>query len=70
MKNTPIPLSIAFLADDGRIVNIADMQPLTLDPHCSHVPVRYALEVTQGGFRSKGIKPGMRITGGPFAPRE
>jgi len=70
MKNTLIPLSIAFLADDGSIVNIDDMQPQTLDPHCSQVPVRHALEVTQGGFRSKGIQPGMRITGGPFAPRD
>jgi len=69
MKNTLIPLSIAFLADDGRIVNIADMQPQTQDLHCSQVPVRHALEVKQGGFRSKGIQPGMRITGGPFEPR-
>jgi len=69
MKNTLIPLSIAFLADDGSIVNIDDMQPQTQDLHCSHVPVRHALEVKQGGFRSKGIQPGMRITGGPFEPR-
>jgi len=66
MKNTLIPLSIAFLADDGSIVNIADMQPQTLDLHCSQAPVRHALEVTLGGFSSKGIQPGMRITGGPF----
>ncbi len=69
MKNTLIPLSIAFLADDGRIVNITDMQPQTQDLHCSQVPVRHALEVKQGGFRSKGIQPGMRITGGPFGLR-
>jgi uncharacterized membrane protein (UPF0127 family) len=66
MKNTLIPLSVAFLADDGSIVNIADMQPQALDLHCSLVPVRHALEVKQGGFSSKGIQPGMRITGGPF----
>jgi hypothetical protein len=70
MKNTLIPLSIAFLADDGSIVNIADMQPQALDLHCSQAPVGHALEVKQGGFSSKGIRPGMRITGGPFEPRK
>jgi uncharacterized membrane protein (UPF0127 family) len=68
MKNTLIPLSIAFLADDGRIVNIDDMQPQTVDFHCPQAPVRYALEVKQGGFHSRGTQPGMRITGGPFGP--
>ena len=66
MKNTPIPLSIAFLADDGSIVNIADMQPQTLDFHCAYKPVRYALEVKQGGFKRRGIEAGSRVTGGPF----
>jgi len=69
MKNTFVPLSIAFLADDGSIVNIADMQPQTLDFHCSKAAVRYALEVPQGGFRDRWIRPGMRISGGPFGPR-
>ncbi len=69
MKNTLIPLSIAFLADDGRIVNVQDMQPQTQDFHCSQAAVRYALEVKQGGFRSRGIQPGMRVSGGPFGPR-
>jgi uncharacterized membrane protein (UPF0127 family) len=69
MKNTPIPLSIAFLADDGSIVNIADMQPQTLDFHCAYKPVRYALEVKQGGFKRRGIEAGSRVTGGPFAQR-
>ncbi len=68
MKNTLVPLSIAFLADDGRIVNIDDMQPKTQDFHCPAAPVSYALEVKQGGFRSRGIQPGMRVTGGPFGP--
>jgi hypothetical protein len=66
MKDTPLPLSIAFLADDGTVVNIADMQPHTADRHCAEAPVRYALEVRQGGFGSKNIRPGMRFTGGPF----
>jgi hypothetical protein len=68
MKDTPIPLSIAFIADDGSIVNIEDMQPQTTDRHCAKAAVRHALEVKQGGFQSRGIRPGMRISGGPFAP--
>ena len=70
MKNTPIPLSIAFLADDGAIVNIEDMQPQTLGAHCPQTPVRYALEVPQGAFRGKDIKPGTRVTGIPVGPRQ
>ncbi len=66
MRNTLIPLSIAFLADDGTIVDIQDMRPQTLTFHCPRGPVRYALEVPQGGFRSKGIQLGMRVSGGPF----
>ncbi len=68
MKNTPLPLSIAFLADDGAIVNIADMAPQTETSHCSVKPVRYALEMNQGWFDKRGIKAGQRITGGPFSP--
>jgi uncharacterized membrane protein (UPF0127 family) len=68
MKNTPLPLSIAFIADDGTLVEIADMQPQTTNPHCAQEAVRYALEVKQDGFSSKGIQPGTRITGGPFGP--
>jgi hypothetical protein len=66
MKDTPLPLSIAFLADDGTVVNIADMRPHTADLHCAEAPVRYALEVRQGGFASRGIGPGVRVTGGPL----
>ena len=67
MKNTLLPLSIAFLADDGTVVNIADMQPQVLDSHCSSKPVRYVLEMNQGWFAKRGIKPGARISGAPFA---
>lgn len=70
MKNTLVPLSIAFLADDGSIVSVADMQPQTLDFHCAHKPVRYALEVKQGGFQRRGIEAGSRVTGGPFGQRD
>jgi uncharacterized membrane protein (UPF0127 family) len=66
MKNTLLPLSIAFLADDGRIVNIADMPPQTTDSHCPAQPVRYALEMNQGWFAKRGIKAGTRLGGGPF----
>jgi uncharacterized membrane protein (UPF0127 family) len=66
MKNTLLPLSIAFLADDGRVVNIEDMAPQTLNGHCSASPVRYALEMNQGWFAKRSIKPGSRLQGGPL----
>lgn len=66
MKNTLLPLSIAFLADDGSIVNIEDMKPQSLDSHCSARPVRYALEMNQGWFAKRALKPGAKITGAPF----
>ena len=66
MKNTLLPLSIAFLADDGAIVNIEDMQPQTLDGHCSKKPVRFVLEMNQGWFTKRGLKPGSKLSGAPF----
>ena len=66
MKNTLIPLSAAFIADDGRIVNIEHMAPQTLDSHCSTQPVRYVLEMNEGWFARRGIKPGTRLRGAPF----
>ena len=66
MKNTLLPLSIAFLADDGTIVNIEDMKPQTLDGHCSKQPVRFALEMNEGWFARRGIQAGSRISGTPF----
>jgi uncharacterized protein len=66
MKNTLLPLSIAFLGDDGRIVNIDEMQPQTLEPHCSTEPVRYVLEMNALWFTQRGLKAGDRIEGGPF----
>lgn len=65
MRNTLIPLSIAFLRDDGSIVNIEDMQPLKDDSHCSTEPVRLALEVNQGWFAKRNISPGMSVRGLP-----
>ncbi|AMD46202.1 DUF192 domain-containing protein [Bordetella holmesii] len=65
MRNTPLPLSIAFIADDGTISNIEDMAPQTDDPHCSRKPVRYALEMSQGWFAQRGVKAGAKIDGLP-----
>lgn len=66
MKNTLLPLSIAFVADDGTIVNIDEMAPQTLDSHCSAKPVRYVLEMNKGWFAKKGIKAGTKLAGPPF----
>ncbi|MFM2068104.1 MAG: hypothetical protein RLZZ584_3013 [Pseudomonadota bacterium] len=66
MRNTLIPLSIAFLADDGSIVNIADMKPLDETSHCPARPVRLALEMNQGWFVKHGLKAGDKLTGAPF----
>lgn len=66
MKNTLLPLTAAFLADDGRIVNMTDMKPRTEDPHCSLEPVRYVLEMNQGWFAKKGIKSGSKVAGNLF----
>lgn len=65
MKNTPLPLSIAFIADDGAIVNIAAMQRLSEAPHCPAKPVRYALEMEQGWFAQRELGRGTRVTGLP-----
>ncbi|MBK9594684.1 MAG: DUF192 domain-containing protein [Rhodocyclales bacterium] len=70
MKNTLIPLSIAFLDDAGRIVQIADMQPQSLDNHCSVKPVRFALEMNAGWFNRRGLAAGGRIYGLDRRPRQ
>ena len=63
MKNTLIPLSVAFIDERGQIANIADMQPLDETTHCALRPVRYALEMNQGWFKKRGISPGTLIRG-------
>jgi uncharacterized membrane protein (UPF0127 family) len=65
MKNTLLPLSVAFIDGTGKIVNIEDMQPQTLDSHCAKKLVRYALEMNLGWFKQKNIKPGTVIEGLP-----
>ncbi|WP_439608630.1 DUF192 domain-containing protein [Hydrogenophaga sp.] len=67
MKNTLLPLTAAFVADDGTIVNLADMQPQSLDSHCSARPVRYVLEMNKGWFEKRGLKAGARLSGPPFS---
>lgn len=67
MKNTLLPLTAAFVADDGTIVNLEDMKPQTTDSHCSKKPVRFVLEMNQGWFAKKGIKAGAKLGGEPFA---
>ena len=57
MKNTLMPLTAAFIADDGAIVNLADMKPQTTESHCSLKPVRFVLEMKKGWFAQKQIKP-------------
>ena len=66
MKNTLLPLTAAFVADDGTIVNLEDMKPQTLEAHCSTKAVRYVLEMNQGWFAKRGIKAGTKLSGVPF----
>ncbi len=65
MKNTPLPLDIAFITEDGTITNIEAMQPFDLQSHCPVQAVRYALEMEQGWFKQANKKAGERITGLP-----
>lgn len=66
MKNTLLPLQVAFIDDDGTIVNLDEMKPKTTEPHCSDKPVRYVLEMNTGWFTRHAIKPGTKLTGAPF----
>jgi uncharacterized membrane protein (UPF0127 family) len=68
MRNTLVPLSVAFLDEKGQILNIEDMQPRTEDNHCSAKPARYALEMNLGWFRTRGVGAGFAITGVDKAP--
>ena len=68
MENTYLPLSVAFLDENGVIINIADMQPHTRDTHPAQRPAKYALEVNQGWFARRGIRPGAKVEGIERAP--
>ncbi len=69
MRNTLLPLSVAFMDAGGTIINIEDMQPQTEDNHCARRPARFALEMNLGWFAQRGIKPGMKLNGIDKAPR-
>jgi len=68
MKNTLIPLSVAFIDEKGKIVSISDMQPQTETSHCAAAPAKFALEMPAGWFTAKGIKSGTTIQGLEKAP--
>jgi uncharacterized membrane protein (UPF0127 family) len=65
MRNTLIPLSVAFIGNDGRILNIEDMAAQTETNHCAAKPARYALEMNLGWFKKHGVAVGTEITGLP-----
>ncbi|MEY3408285.1 MAG: hypothetical protein RIS02_12 [Pseudomonadota bacterium] len=66
MRNTLLPLTAAFVLDDGTIVNLADMKPMNDDSHCSKKPVRFVLEMNQGWFAKRNIQAGFKLTGPMF----
>jgi len=63
MKNTLIPLSVAFIDADGEIINIRNMHPRSTQNHCAARPALYALEMNQGWFEERGIEPGDSVGG-------
>ena len=67
MRNTLLPLTAAFVSDDGSIVNLADMKPLNDDTHCSKKPVRFVLEMNQGWFAKRNIQAGFKLSGPLFS---
>jgi uncharacterized membrane protein (UPF0127 family) len=66
MRNTLLPLTAAFVLDDGSIVNLADMKPMNDDSHCSKKPVRFVLEMNQGWFAKRNIQAGFKLSGPLF----
>jgi len=68
MKNTLIPLSVAFIDEKGRIVSISEMRPQTETSHCAAAPAKFALEMNRGWFAAKGLKAGAGIGGLDKAP--
>jgi len=68
MKNTLIPLAVAFIDDKGKVVSISEMLPQTETSHCAAAPAKFALEMSRGWFASKGISPGATIQGIDRAP--
>lgn len=68
MKNTLLPLSVAFMDEQGRIINVEEMAPQTETNHCASRPARYALEMNRNWFKQRGLGPGMQIGGLERAP--
>lgn len=67
MRNTLLPLSVAFIDDKGVVLNVEDMKPQTEDSHCSKGDAKYALEMNLGWFKAKRLQPGIKINGIPGA---
>jgi len=68
MKNTPLPLSVAFIDERGEVVSISEMAPHTETSHCAARPARFALEMNKGWFAAKGVRAGSKIQGLDKAP--
>jgi len=62
MKDTPLPLTVAFVAADGTITQIEDMEPYSETHHTSTYPAKFALEMAHGWFKAKGIAPGAIVS--------
>lgn len=69
MRNTLLPLAVAFLDEQGRIINVEEMLPQTEDNHCAAKPARYALEMNAGWFKGHGFGLGTTIVGIEKAPK-
>jgi uncharacterized membrane protein (UPF0127 family) len=63
MRNTLLPLAVAFLDEQARIINVEEMQPQTDDNHCAAAPARFALEMNGGWFKARGFAPGTVVSG-------
>lgn len=70
MRNTYLPLAVAFLDEQARIINVEEMQPQTENNHCARRPARFALEMNAGWFRQRGLGAGVPIAGILPAPAE
>ncbi len=68
MRNTLIPLSVAFLDEQGRIINVEEMLPQTEDTHCASRPAKYAVEMADAWFKRRGLGSGSKLTGIEKAP--
>ena len=63
MKNTPLPIALAFIGGDGRVINIVEMRPYSVDVHYAQADALYALEMNSGWFAAHGVNPGDPVEG-------